>query len=165
MKRTLPTALLLLALFGCSSAPPVPQSRHTPETFEHEREASPAAREVAMYALMLMNTGYQFGGKNPAAGLDCSGLVTYVYKEAVGMPLTGNAASLAQQGREVAIDRLRVGDLVFFNTLGRPFSHVGIYLGRGEFIHAPNSRSRVRVDKLTNRYWSQRFEIARTLLD
>ncbi|MBC7498945.1 MAG: C40 family peptidase, partial [Herminiimonas sp.] len=55
-------------------------------------------------------------------------------------------------------------DLVFFNTLGRPFSHVGIYLGKGEFIHAPNSRGQVRVDKLTNSYWSQRFEMARTLL-
>ncbi|WP_338016866.1 C40 family peptidase [Noviherbaspirillum saxi] len=118
-----------------------------------------------MYALMLLKTGYRFGGKNPEAGLDCSGMVTYVYREAAGMPLTGNAASFIREGREVAVDQLRAGDLVFFNTLGRPFSHVGIYLGKGEFIHAPNSRGRVRVDKLTNRYWSERFETARSLLN
>jgi hypothetical protein len=169
MRRTLPAVLLpvvlLLALAGCSSTPHVPQGRITTAAFQNERAASPAAREVAMYALMLLKTGYQFGGKNPAAGLDCSGLVTYVYREAVGMPLTGNAVSLAREGREVAIGQLRTGDLVLFNTLGQPFSHVGIYLGNGEFIHAPNSRSQVRVDKITNAYWSQRFEMARTLLD
>ena len=165
MKLTLPVTFLLLALAGCSSTPPAPQGRITTAAFHNEREASPAAREVAMYALMLLKTGYQFGGKNPAAGLDCSGLVTYVYREAVGMPLTGNAVSLAREGREVAMAQLRTGDLVLFNTLGRSFSHVGIYLGSGEFIHAPNSRSHVRVDKITNAYWSQRFEMARTLLD
>ena len=116
-------------------------------------------------SLMLLKTGYQFGGKNPAAGLDCSGLVTYVYREAVDMRLAGNAALLAREGREVAVDQMKTGDLVFFNTLGRPFSHVGIYLGNGEFIHAPSSRGRVRVEKLTTPYWSQRFEMARTLLN
>jgi cell wall-associated NlpC family hydrolase len=165
MKRTLPVAFLFLALAGCGSAPRAPKGRFTAGAFQNEREASPAAREVGMYALMLLKTGYQFGGKNPAAGLDCSGLVTYVYREAAGMPLAGTAASLAHEGREVAVDQLRTGDLVFFNTLGRPFSHVGIYLGNGEFIHAPNSRGRVRVDKLTLRYWSRHFETARTLLD
>jgi cell wall-associated NlpC family hydrolase len=165
MKRFLPVAIFLFALAGCSSVPPAPANRISADVFQNEREASPAAQEVAMYALMLLKTGYRFGGKNPEAGLDCSGMVTYVYREAVGMPLTGNAASLAREGREVAIDQLRTGDLVLFNTLGRPFSHVGIYLGKGEFIHAPNSRGQVRVDKLTNRYWAQRFEMARTLLD
>ena len=166
MRRILPAALLLaLVLAGCGSVPPAPQGRITVDTFRNEREASPAAREVVMYALMLLKTGYRFGGKNPAAGLDCSGLVTYVYREAAGMPLMGNAALLAREGREVAVEQLRAGDLVLFNTLGRPFSHVGIYIGNGEFIHAPNSRGRVRVDKLTSQYWSQRFEMARTLLD
>ena len=95
----------------------------------------------------------------------CSGLVTHVYREAADMRLAGNAAALAREGRAVAVDQLKTGDLVFFNTLGRPYSHVGIYLGNGEFIHAPNSRGQVRIEKLTTRYWSQRFEMARTLLN
>ncbi|MEC4717634.1 C40 family peptidase [Noviherbaspirillum sp. CPCC 100848] len=165
MKRNLLIAFLLAGLVGCGSAPHAPQGRITADMFQNEPESSPAAREIAMYALMLLKTGYRFGGKNPDAGLDCSGMVTYVYRQAAGMPLSGNAASLAREGREAAISQLRAGDLVFFNTLGQPFSHVGIYLGKGEFIHAPNSRGKVRVDKLTSRYWADRFEMARTLLN
>ena len=165
MKQSFLTTFLVLLLAACGSIPPAPPARLSAATFRNERLASPAAREVGLYALMLLRTGYTFGGKNPSAGLDCSGLVTHVYREAADMPLAGNAASLAREGRAVAVDALRTGDLVFFNTLGRPHSHVGIYLGNGEFIHAPNARGRVRVDKLTAQYWSQRFETARTLLD
>lgn len=156
---------LALTLAGCGSVPPAPAGKISAATFQNERDAAPAARDVTLYALMLLKTEYRFGGKNPDAGLDCSGLVSYVYREAAGMPLPANAASLARTGREVAADQLRSGDLVLFNTLGRPYSHVGIYLGNGEFIHAPSARGRVRVDKLTTRYWAQRFEMGRTLLD
>lgn len=168
MTRQLFLVFFLLGLAGCGSAPHVSNNakgRITADMFQNEPESSPEAREIAMYALMLLKTGYSFGGKNPEAGLDCSGMVTYVYREAAGMPLSGNAASLAREGRQAALGQLRAGDLVFFNTLGRPFSHVGIYLGKGEFIHAPNSRGRVRVEKLTTRYWAERFEMARTLLN
>jgi cell wall-associated NlpC family hydrolase len=118
-----------------------------------------------MYALSLRNTGYTFGGKNPEAGLDCSGMVAYTYQQAIGKRLSGNAAALAKLGREVARHDLRAGDLVFFNTSGRPFSHVGIFIGGDEFIHAPSTRGRVRVDKLSNSYYASRYETARTMLD
>lgn len=119
-----------------------------------------------MFALTMLRTGYVFGGKNLGAGVDCSGLVTVAFKGAIGKTLTGNAANLARQGREIPLEQLRAGDLVFFNTLGRPFSHVGIYLGNGgQFVHAPNSRGRVRVEKLTTKYWAQRFEMARTIVN
>ena len=179
--RTLSIALIALTLIGCQSAPQAPSEspvRHpgqtaagshgtiTAATFEHELDPSDDGREVAMFALTMLRTGYVFGGKNRSAGVDCSGLVTVTYKGAVGKTLTGNAASLARQGREIPLDHLRAGDLVFFNTLGRSFSHVGIYLGNGgTFIHAPNSRGRVRVEKLTTKYWAQRFEMARTLVN
>lgn len=175
MGKILSTMLVILLLSGCGSAPPVPQrpqavhqpqSRIPPAIFQNELAASPEAREVVLFALMLLQTSYTFGGKNPSAGLDCSGLVQFAFQEAIGRKVTGNAASMARQGREVTLDQLRAGDLVFFNTLGRPFSHVGIYLGRGgEFIHAPNSKGRVRVEKLTNPYWSKRFEMARTMFE
>lgn len=165
MIKAISVSLILLALAGCGSAPPLQQGRITPDIFQHEPEASPAAREVAMYALMLLKTGYRFGGKNPEAGLDCSGMVSYVYRQAAGIEVAGDAQTLARKGREASLGQLRAGDLVFFNTLGRPYSHVGIYLGKGEFIHAPSSRGHVRVDRLTNRYWSQRFDTARSLLE
>jgi cell wall-associated NlpC family hydrolase len=147
-------------LAGCGTPPMQPSAVRADTS-----AASPEGQDIAMTALSLLKTGYRFGGKNPEAGLDCSGFVTYVYQLALGKPLTGNAASLARQGREITRDRLQTGDLVFFNTLGRPFSHVGIYLGGDEFIHAPNSKGTVRVDKLTNAYYANRFETARTLLN
>lgn len=146
-------ALSLTLLAQCSVMPPSP-----PQSSEH-------AVDVVMLALSLRNTNYRFGGKHPKAGVDCSGLVTYVFKHAIGMRLSGNAAALARQGRKVARNQMRPGDLVFFNTRGRPFSHVGIYIGNDEFIHAPNSRGVVRVDKLTHPYYAARFETARALLD
>jgi cell wall-associated NlpC family hydrolase len=147
-------ALSLALLAECSFTPPISPPQRS------ERAAN-----VVMLALSLQNTNYRFGGKTPRAGIDCSGLVTYVFKHAIGMRLNGNAATLARQGRKVARDRIRPGDLVFFNTRGHPFSHVGIYIGNHEFIHAPNSRGVVRIDKLTNPYYAARFETARTVLD
>ena len=158
-------------LVACGTVPPE-QYRHPriaqakANLFKHERDASPSGQEVTIFALTLLNTGYVFGGaKNPEAGLDCSGFVTYVYAHAVNITLKGNAASLAQQGKHVSVDNLRSGDLVFFNTLGHSFSHVGIYIGNGNFIHAPNSRGKIRIDEMSNRYWSYRFETGRTLLN
>ena len=118
-----------------------------------------------MYALGLLNTGYRFGGKNPEAGLDCSGMVSYIFAQALGMRLTGSAADMAQQGQAVARQQLRPGDLVFFNTRNRPFSHVGVYLGDERFIHAPSSRGRVRIDRLSDAYYASRYETARSYVD
>lgn len=126
------------------------------------RAASYLGQQVAMYALGLLEIGYTFGGKNPEAGLDCSGLVSYVFKEAIHMPMTGNAATIATRGRPIKLDDIRTGDLVFFNTTGKPYSHVGIYIGNHHFIHAPNSRGRVRIQKLNEGYYRKRFQEARS---
>jgi cell wall-associated NlpC family hydrolase len=117
-----------------------------------------------LYALGLLDTGYRFGGKNPEAGLDCSGMVSYIVEQVSGRKLPYNAAGIAERTRPVASHAIRPGDLVFFNTLGRSYSHMGIYLGDGRFIHAPNSRGKVRVDRMDSRYYAARFEGARTLL-
>lgn len=164
---------LLSACGTTSPRPPVPASEHVAPPAQAKPGAPPAqqaqlrtnsikAREVVIYALMLHETGYRFGGKNPKAGIDCSGLVTYVYWEGAGMPLQGNAASLARQGRAVSRKALRPGDLVFFNTRNRPFSHVGIYLGEDKFIHALNETAGVRIDRLSQRYYAKRYEGGRT---
>lgn len=120
---------------------------------------------MVLYALGLIDTGYRFGGKNPEAGLDCSGMVSYIYEQALGLEVKGSAADIARRGKSVSRSDLRPGDLVFFNTLNRPFSHVGIYLGDERFVHAPSSNGRVRIDRLSDRYYAQRFEAARTFFD
>jgi cell wall-associated NlpC family hydrolase len=120
---------------------------------------------LALFALSMLDTRYSWGGRGPAMGFDCSGLVSHVYKEAAGLPVRGSAADLGQKARPVDRSRIQPGDLLFFNTLGTRHSHVGIYVGGGRFVHASNPRTGVRVDHLSNRYYAQRFEGAGTLLD
>lgn len=116
-------------------------------------------------ALDLLGTPYRMGGRRPETGLDCSGLVRYVYKQTHGLDLPHNAREISRQGEPVGLDELRPGDLVFFNTLGRPFSHVGIYKGDGKFVHASSRRDRkVTVSDMGNRYWAARFDGARRIL-
>ena len=116
--------------------------------------------------MSLIDTGYRFGGKNPEAGLDCSGMVAYIFEQAAGLRVSGSAADIAKLGRPVDRRRLLPGDLVFFNTLNRSLSHVGIYIGDGRFVHAPSSASgRVRIDSLGHSYFAPRYETARSYFD
>ena len=126
---------------------------------------SEKGNEIALYAMGMIDTGYQFGGKNPEAGLDCSGMVSYIYRQALGMNVSGSAADIARRGKEIDPRTLRPGDLVFFNTMNRPFSHVGVYIGDGRFIHAPSSKGKVRIERMDNVYFAPRFEMARTYFD
>ncbi len=154
-------ALLALILAACGS----PAQRSGAAGYGARSAASPQGNEIVLYALGLLDTGYRFGGKNPEAGLDCSGMVAYVYGQAAGLKVSGSAADIARKGRTIARDDLRPGDLVFFNTLGRAYSHVGIYIGDARFVHAPSTNGRVRVDHLGDRYYAQRFEAARSFFD
>ena len=161
-RSTFAACLLACLLAACGSVPTAPESVPTASVRPH---ASVLGQEITLYALGLIDTGYRFGGKNPQAGLDCSGMVTYIFDQAVGLKVSGSAADIARGGREVGRDDLRPGDLVFFNTLNRPYSHVGIYIGDDRFVHAPNSNGRVRIDRLTDRYYAARYEAARTFLE
>lgn len=116
-----------------------------------------------MTALGLMGSPYRYGGTDPISGFDCSGLVNYVFLQATGARLPRTSSHQAGAARRVSRRDLRAGDLVFFNTLGRPNSHVGIYIGDGRFINAPSSGGRVRIDTLDNPYFAKRFDAARTL--
>jgi cell wall-associated NlpC family hydrolase len=123
------------------------------------------ANDVVLFALGLIETGYLFGGKNPEAGLDCSGMVSYVFQKSVDMQLAGSAAELARRGKPVEAAQLRPGDLVFFNTRNKSYSHVGIYIGDNRFVHAPNSRGKVRTESLKKGWFAARFEEGRTYFD
>jgi len=140
-------------------------ARPAPGAVDALARHDPRANDVVLFALGLIETGYRFGGKNPEAGLDCSGMVSYVYQKSVDMPLRGSAADLARQGRPIPAAELKPGDLVFFNTRNRPRSHVGIYIGDDRFVHAPNSRGKVRTESLKNGWFAARFEEARTYFD
>ncbi|WP_050468951.1 C40 family peptidase [Herbaspirillum chlorophenolicum] len=151
-----------LVLAACGTAPPVERLPGAPESNTPALPASDAGNEVAIYALSLIDTGYRFGGKNPSAGLDCSGMVSYIFGQAANYRISGSAADIARKGRQIDASQLRAGDLVFFNTMNKPFSHVGIYLGDGRFVHAPSTNGRVHITRMDNPYFSKRFEMARS---
>jgi len=155
------TAMLLAACSG--TAPRSPDSTET--IAQASRSVSGKGMEVVFYAMGLIDTGYRFGGKNPEAGLDCSGMVSYVYGQAAGLKVQGSAADIARNGRAINRAELRPGDLVFFNTLNRSYSHVGIFIGDARFIHAPSTNGRVRIDRLSDSYYASRFEAARAFFD
>jgi cell wall-associated NlpC family hydrolase len=158
-KRTILALLAPTLLASCAGLPPTTQTQ--PATLL----ARAQSREVVMYALGLIGADYRFGGRNPEAGLDCSGMVSYIYEQAVGLKLPHNAALIARLGREIEVSALQPGDLVFFNTLDRPFSHVGIYVGDGRFVHAPARDGKVKISSLKSGYYAKRLEAARSFFD
>ena len=113
--------------------------------------------------MAMLDRGYTYGGKKLHTGFDCSGLVSFVYKESAGIALQGSAAHMANATRPIDPAQAHPGDLVFFNTLGTSFSHVGIYIGSGKFIHAANEKTGVKSERLAHAYWSKRFEGYRTV--
>ncbi|MGE0310842.1 MAG: C40 family peptidase [Lautropia sp.] len=134
---------------GSSTARPAP----------HDRQV-----EVVLQAMALIGVPYQWGGNDPEEGLDCSGLVVHVYEEAAGIRLPRTSRQISARGRRVARTTLREADLVFFTTTRQRFSHVGIYVGDGRFVHAPSTGSTVRLDSVSNAWWARRFAGARRLL-
>jgi len=121
--------------------------------------------DIPMYAVSLVGTPYRLGGSDPQQGLDCSGFVNHVFRQTAGLQLPRESQAISQVGLELDPAELQPGDLVFFNTLDRPFSHVGIYLGDNRFVHAASSRSGgVMLSSLSDRYWSLRFEGARRVM-
>jgi len=114
-------------------------------------------RALADFAMKLRNIAYRRGGREIATGFDCSGFVRYVFTHALGQQLASNSASQYNEGQHVDRDDLKMGDLVFFRTHGKRISHVGIYLDNGLFIHSPSTGKRVRIDHMTESYWSKRF--------
>ena len=148
----------LLALSGCAriSAPGLPS--RLPES---------SGEAVVARALDLVGTPYRAGGSSPATGFDCSGLVHYVYRDAAGIELPRTSAELgALRTPAPAASALRPGDLVLFSVKrGSRIDHTGIYVGDGDFVHAPSSGGRVRVEPLSERYWQRSYRGARRILD
>jgi cell wall-associated NlpC family hydrolase len=122
-----------------------------------------ATRELVMQALGYLGIRYKYGGSSPDTGFDCSGLVRYVVNQAIGLVLPRDARAISLLGSRIDTAELQPGDLVFFNTMRKPFSHVGIYVGEQRFIHAPASGGTVELVNMSERYWQSRFDGARRL--
>jgi cell wall-associated NlpC family hydrolase len=122
-----------------------------------------SASDMVLTAMTFLGVRYRRGGNNAEDGFDCSGFTRYVFENSLGLMLPRRADEQANAPglRKVHRDDLQPGDLVFFNTLRRTFSHVGIYVGEGKFIHAPRSGANVRIEDIGVSYWAKRFTGAR----
>jgi len=130
-----------------------------------DRSAAAARADVVVQALSLLGTPYRYGGASPETGFDCSGLVRHVFASVLGRELPRRSEEIGGLGVPVSRAELQPGDLVFFNTLRRAFSHVAIYIGDGRFVHAPARNGRVRIEGLDDRYWAPRFDGARRVIE
>jgi cell wall-associated NlpC family hydrolase len=121
------------------------------------------ASELVMSAMNFLGVPYRRGGNSAEQGFDCSGFTRYVFENSVGLVLPHRADEQAHDSalQNVRREELKPGDLVFFNTMRRAFSHVGIYVGEGRFIHAPRTGAEVRIEDMRQAYWSKRFNGAR----
>ena len=145
------------------AAPPATDGGVTARARAAAHSAIEGAQGLANQALSLLGVKYKFGGSRPETGLDCSGLVQYVFQQVTGVTLPRTAKEMSRLGDKVALDELAPGDLVFFNTRRFAYSHVGIYLGDNRFIHAPRRGREVEIAEIDRQYWQKRFDGARRL--
>ncbi len=119
------------------------------------------ASELVLNAMTFLGVPYKRGGTSVETGFDCSGFVRAIYEQTAGLILPRKASEQAASAQKIDRSDLQPGDLVFFNTMRRAFSHVGIYVGEGKFIHSPKPGAEVRVESLSLAYWARRFDGAR----
>jgi cell wall-associated NlpC family hydrolase len=147
-------AALVAALASCATTPPAPV-RHTPSFPEQHGHVD--SNDILFRAIGLVGTPYRYGGNTPQGGFDCSGLVGYVFGDVAGIALPRSAEEISRiNAPDVARDQLESGDIVYFRS-GRHVSHVGIYVGQGRFVHAPNEGGTVRLDDLDAPYWRDHY--------
>lgn len=169
-------AFVVLSL-ACATALSAPQEALTPTAleptplqadtglrlqFDQFRDAvSTTTSELVLTAMGFLGVPYKRGGNTEYSGFDCSGFVRATYERTLGLVLPRRAEEQANVTTTIKKEELRPGDLVFFNTMRRTFSHVGIYVGDGKFIHSPRAGSKVRLEDMRQAYWTKRFNGAR----
>ena len=176
--RTLFSIFLASAIFLLSIAPTQAKPRENQLSSDSallEKEAALAGpssstidiatsaivQEIILHSMSLIGVRYRWGGNTPEHGLDCSGFIRYVFEKAATLSLPRTSRSISQVGQVVDKEDLQPGDLVFFNTLRRQFSHVGVYLGGNQFIHAPSKGKTIAISKFDHAYWASRYNGAR----
>lgn len=136
--------------------PPAPAKKTQNQLFQ--------TTELTEQAKRYLGIPYKFGGNTPKSGLDCSAFVRLVYKKARGTQLPRTSAEIGHVSKPIHINKMQPGDLVFYNTRNRKFSHVGIYMGNKKFIHAPSTGRKIRIESMMINYWMTRFDGARRVI-
>lgn len=166
---SLASSLPWLGLSGCTTTPvQTDDSDDYAEGLKREpgRVGIPPARlesdfpgvpEIAFQAFSLVGIPYRYGGNTPETGFDCSGLIVYVVRGSLEVQLPRTVQQMATSLPSLPLEDRLPGDLVLFNTLGRRYSHAGIYIGQDRFVHAPSSGGTVRLDRLDAKYWARRL--------
>jgi cell wall-associated NlpC family hydrolase len=172
--RGLLLGTVILLMTGCAGNPhrkqPTFKSSHSSLADLPARAPSAAsageANNILFRAIGLVGTPYHWGGNTPAGGFDCSGLVDYIYRSAAGIQLPRTSHDMASMDKRKVrrMTQLASGDLVFFAINGG-ISHVGVYVGKGRFVHAPNSGGTVRLDDIDGPFWGDHFAYGRRVLD
>jgi cell wall-associated NlpC family hydrolase len=150
--------LSVLLITACATRP---THVAAPELSEADKKI--LYEDIPTYAQSLIGTPYKFGGTSPDQGFDCSGFVGDVFRHTAGITMPRTTAEISKTGFAITAADLRAGDLVFFNTLKKKFSHVGIYLGDGSFIHAPSKGGKVRIENMGDKYWQKNYDGARRI--
>ena len=161
MKARISALLLTMLAFSAQAEPARELPVEQPGFVQSTRNQVSALMDKGF---SFMGIKYRMGGTSPDSGFDCSGLVQRVFGDALGLNLPRTAAEMAKLGNKVGKEELKPGDLVFFKTMRRTFSHVGIYVGDNRFMHAPSKGGVVRVEAIDTSYWNKRFNGARRLL-
>ena len=123
------------------------------------------ASDLVVTAMGFLGVPYRRGGNSAETGFDCSGFVRAMYEQTLGLLLPRRANEQAAATEKIDKRDLQPGDLVFFNTMKRAFSHVGIYIGDNKFIHSPKPGAHVRVEDMGVSYWAKRFDGARRVVE
>lgn len=165
MHRKITSLFLALLLTIGPVAPSVAQDVAAAEPRSLLERYTNATQDVILEGLKLVGVRYKLGGNDADRGLDCSSFVQTVFRESIGAYLPRTAREQSEVGQQIDINQLKPGDLVFFNTMRRTFSHVGIYLGDNHFLHAPRTGAEVRVENMANSYWMNRFDGARRIIE
>lgn len=150
--KSLTLLLLLATLAACGSSPT-----------RNENTSDERGNELVMYAMSLADTPYRYGGNTVGSGFDCSGYVRHVYAHVLDLELPRTSKQISRVGTPLRPAELRPGDLVFYDTQRNPYSHVGLYIGDGKFVHSPKSGDRIRVERMELDYWKTRYNGARRI--
>lgn len=160
-------AILSLVIFlsGCGSSSHISNSTNYSRLPDFSKETSAGLEDVSITAIGLIGIPYRWGGNTPAGGFDCSGLIVYVVDKSRHKKIPRTTTQMAKFGYSLSNNPPAPGDLVFFNTQGDSHSHVGIYVGKGRFVHAPSTGGTVRIDEIRSPYWGPRYTEARRVVD